>query len=378
MRWRGDSGGPLLLDTQLTPGPLQGGPGSGGQFLSAPGEDPRSAPTHPSGVWRYRDLVAMPISRPISLGEGATPEVEIEWGGASVWAKLEWFSPTGSFKDRGASVMLSALREFGATSVIEDSSGNGGAAVAIYAAAGGLEATIVTPAHTSPAKLAQAEAAGARIARVEGPREASPEAAISMASQGRGVYASHNWQAWFLEGTKTLAYEIWEAHAGQMPDVIVTPVGAGSSLLGLWIGFRELVATGLLASMPRLYAAQPVHCSPVDAAFRGERERPVQSTIAEGTAIRAPLRLPLLVDALRESGGGSVAVSEREIVAAQRELARRGLFVEPTSAVAAAGLMRLLEAEEFDSTREHAVMILTGSGLKTGASEAAPPPLTTA
>lgn len=345
-RWRSDAGGPLLVI-----------PGSG--------IGPADIETAERSLWRYRAALPLEIERPITLGEGCTPLVEREWAGARPLFKLEWFSPSGSFKDRGASVMLSALRQQGVRAVIEDSSGNGGAAIAAYSAAGGIDATVFAPASTSPAKLVQSRAYGARIELVEGPREASQAAAIAAAERGDGFYASHNWQAFFLEGTKTLAYEIWEDLGFRAPDAVVMPVGAGSSLLGCFFGFSELLRAGSIERLPRLYAAQPLHCSPVDAALRGEAERPVLPTVAEGTAIREPLRLAGLVAAVRRSRGSSVAVPEDGIAEAHAALARRGLYAEPTSATAAAAYSRLVSEGEI-RPHETAVVILTGSGLKAG------------
>lgn len=370
-RWRSDTGGPLLLDA------------AGG--LTRSDIDPASP-----GLWRYRAAFAIDIVDPIVLGEGRTPLVPGVWGaGRPLW-KLEWCSPTGSFKDRGASVMLSALRQQGATSVIEDSSGNGGAAIAAYGAAGGLDVTVFAPASTSPGKLVQSRAYGARIELVEGPRVASQEAAIAAAERGNGWYASHNWQPFFLEGTKTLAYEIWEDLGFRAPDAVVMPVGAGSSLLGCAFGFRELLRAGAIDRLPRLYAAQPRNCSPIDAAFHvklgegcqgeggagadvgvdagaGARERAarraVLPTIAEGTAIAHPLRIDVILEALRESGGGTVAISEDGIRAAHADLAASGLFVEPTSATAAAAYGDLVDRGVIGTT-ETTVVLLTGSGLK--------------
>ncbi len=338
--WRGASGAPLLL-TDL--------PGITSDDID------ESAP----GLWRYRRALPVVVDRPISLGEGRTPMVDRE----GVLFKLEWFSPTGSFKDRGASVMLSMLREQGVTRVLEDSSGNGGAAIAAYGAAGGMQVEVFAPASTSPAKLVQAQAYGARIHLVEGPREESQYSAIAAAESGEGFYASHAWQPFFLQGTKTLAYEIWEDLGFEAPDAVVMPVGAGTSLLGLAIGFRELLSSGAISRLPRLYAAQPLHCSPIDAALRGDSERPVLPTIAEGTAIRTPARLKQIRAALAETSGDSVAVSENEIVDALGSLARTGLFAEPTSAVAAAGITKLRATGAIGSS-ERVVALLTGSGLK--------------
>ena len=345
-RWRGDDGGPLLL----TPGR-----GIGRDEIE------RSR----RSLWRYRAALAGDIAEPITMGEGCTPLVERAWGDLRVQFKCEWFSPTGSFKDRGASVMLSFLRQIGLTSVLEDSSGNGGSAIAGFGAAGGLRVKVLAPAYTSLAKIAQVRAYGAEVELVEGPREACQAEAI-LQSQ-RIFYASHNWQPFFLEGTKTLAYELWEDFGFDAPDAIVVPVGAGSLLLGLYFGFRELLDSGQIGRMPKLFAAQPLHCAPVAASFAAGAQGPVaievKPTVAEGTAIRAPLRLTQMLQALRETGGAAVAIPESEIVAALRRLAGQGLFVEPTSATAAAALDRLA-AEGRIGPRERVVVVLSGSGLK--------------
>ena len=261
--------------------------------------------------------------------------------------------------------MLSYLRDRGVRAVLEDSSGNGGSSIAGYGAAGGLRTTICAPASTSPAKIAQVRAYGAQVRLVDGPREASQSEAIRLAESGDAFYASHNWQAFFLQGTKTLAYEIWEDLGHRAPDVVVTPVGAGSILLGCFLGFTELLAAGQIERMPRLVAAQPLHCSPLDAAVMGEApaQRPVLPPIAEGTAIARPLRLAQMVEAVRSTGGSAVAVPEEEIVRGLDLLCSRGLFVEPTSATAAAAYSRL-RSSGWVRASETAVIILTGSGLK--------------
>jgi threonine synthase len=316
-------------------------------------------------LWRYRAALPVEIADPITMGEGCTPLIQRPWGDLRPFFKLEWFNPTGSFKDRGAAVMLSFLRQIGVAAVHEDSSGNGGSAIAGFGAAGGMRVKVIAPASTSPAKIAQVRAYGAEVQLVEGPREESEAEAIRQA--GRSFYASHNWQPFFLEGTKSLAYELWEDFGFAAPDNIVMPVGAGSSLLGCAFGFRELMKAGQIARLPRLFAAQPLNCSPIDASFRAGVDTPVpremRRTVAEGTAIRHPLRLPEIVAALRESGGGTIAVTEDEIVAALDRLARQGLFAEPTCASAAAALDKLFSAGLIKAT-ERTVVLVTGTGMK--------------
>ena len=206
--------------------------------------------------------------------------------------------------------MLSWLRQIGIGAVGEDSSGNGGAAIAAFGAAAGMAVTIFAPAYASPAKIAQIRAFGADVRLVDGPREASQDAAIR--ASGKLYYASHNWQPFFLQGTKSIAYEMWEDFGFEAPDNVVIPAGAGSNVLGCAIGFAELLAAGQIRRLPRLFVAQPLHCSPVDASFQAGAdtlvERPVLPTVAEGTAIRQPLRLREMLQAVRASGGQTVAV----------------------------------------------------------------------
>ena len=347
-RWRSDAGRPLWID----PGP---------------GITRSDIDTSINSLWRYHCALPVKIHTPISLGEGRTPLIEADWESRSrVLLKLDFLNPSGSFKDRGTSVLFSYLRQKGITSVLEDSSGNGGSSAAAYGAAGGLDVKVFAPASTSPSKISQVKAYGAKVELVPGPRSASQDEAIRQ-SERKGFYASHNWQPFFLQGTKTLAYEIWEDLGFQVPDNVIVPVGGGSSLLGCWLGFQELVNSNQIASMPRLFAAQPLNCSPVDASFVSGTDkpvdRPVRPTIAEGTSISRPLRLEQMIAALRKTRGGSVAVTESNIVRALGYLCDRGLFVEPTSAVAAAAFSLLL-AEGRITRGEKTVVLLTGSGLK--------------
>lgn len=341
-RWCGDGGEPLLLT------PL-------------PGIDRDAVRPGERSIWRYAAALPFVPDEPISMGEGCTPLIPRRIGGATALLKCEWFMPTGSFKDRGASVMLSLLRAQGVGHVLEDSSGNGGAAVSAYAAAGGMKAKILVPASTSPAKTVQSRAAGAEIELVPGSRQDCADEALRQAA--RIFYASHNWHPFFLQGTKTLAYELWEDLGFRAPDNVIVPCGAGSNVLGCGIGFDELQRAGAIARVPRIFAAQPANCAPIARAFLGQEPVPVAPTIAEGTAIAQPIRLREVVAVLNETGGGAVMLSEEEIGAALLSLARGGIYVEPTCAQAAAAFGRLLEAGTIRA-EETTVVVMTGTGLK--------------
>ena len=345
-RWCGDDRAPLFLT------PL-------------PGLTRDRIDTGERSLWRYRAALPFQVKTPISLGEGMTPLLPRVLSGAKVHLKCEWMMPTGSFKDRGASVMLSLLRAQGIGHVLEDSSGNGGAAVAGYAAAGGMRATIMTPDSTSPGKTVQMRAYGAEMRLIPGSRQDTAEAAERAASSI--FYASHNWHPFFLHGTKTLAYELWEDLGFRVPDSIVTPCGAGSTVLGCAIGFSELLRAGEIDRLPRIHAVQPENCGPIAASFLAgtdaEVATPIMPTIAEGTAIAKPIRRREVIAALRETRGSAVLVSEAAIEKALFDLARIGVYVEPTSAQVAAGLEVLLKQGTIRPD-ETTVLVMTGGGLK--------------
>lgn len=345
-RWSGPGHAPLLMT------PLAG--------ITRAEIDPSAR-----SLWRYRAALPFQPSEPITLGEGGTPLLRRMLHGTWAYLKAEWLMPTGSFKDRGASVMLSLLRDQGVKAVLEDSSGNGGAAVAAYAAAGGLAATIMAPASTSPAKLVQMRAHGAALELIPGSRQDTADAAV--ARSDTTFYASHNWHPFFLQGTKTLAYELWEDLGFRAPDNVITPCGAGSNVLGCEIGFSELQRAGEIAVMPRLFAAQPANCAPIAAAFLAGDDAAanveIRPTIAEGTAIAHPVRLREVLGTLQETLGGAVMLTEEEIGQATLELAQLGMYVEPTSAQAVAAFAKLLAAGTI-TPEQVTVIVLTGSGLK--------------
>jgi threonine synthase len=346
-RWRSDTGAPLMI-TGLA--------GIGRDMID----------TRKRSLWRYAAALPVAVSDPITMGEGLTPLVSRRWRGVPALFKLEWFSPTGSFKDRGASVMVSILRSQGVTRLMEDSSGNGGAAIAAYAAAGGIMAKILVPASTAQDKTVQMSAYGAKIELIPGTRQDASDAAERQAATI--FYAGHNWQPFFLQGTKTLAYELWEDLKFKAPDNVIIPTGAGSNVVGCDIGFGELLRRGEIASLPRLFAAQPENCAPLHASFVAGSDDyspvEVRPTIAEGASIAKPVRAREVLAAVRLSSGATVAVSEVEIERALIELSGIGLYVEPTSAIAGAAFTKLLESGVIQPT-ETTVLVLTGSGLKT-------------
>lgn len=343
--WRGADGSPLMMSP-----------------LAAP--DPSTIDQGEWSIWRYAGAIPVARDHRVSLGEGMTPLVEAPWAGPGAAFKLEWINPSGSFKDRGVSVLVSHLLAQGARHVLEDSSGNGGSSLACYAAAAGIEATVVVPEATSQAKIAQVRDLGAHVELVGGSRDDVADHAIALSAHI--PYASHAWHPLFLQGTKTLGYELWEQSGFEVPDNVVLVTGGGSLVLGCDIAFTELLEAGLIERRPRLLVGQPEDYSPIVDAVAGrafDPSRPRAATLAEGAAITRPVRLPEVVEAVRRSGGAGVAVNEGEIRSAVRALVAHGLYAEPTSAVAAAALRRFSQ----DGTirpGERTVAVLTGSGLK--------------
>jgi threonine synthase len=301
---------------------------------------------------------------PVTLGEGLTPLVPGMWDGLDVYWKLEYLNPTGAFKDRGTALVINDVVDRGVDQVVDDSSGNAGASLAAYAARAGIRARIFIPADASPAKQAQIAVYGAELVAVPGPRIEATHRAEEVAACGV-VYASHVWHPLTLIGMATVAWEIWEHLDGRVPDWFVTPVGQGTLLLGVWRGFQALLSAGLIDRLPRLVGAQAAHCAPLALAMaeRYEDAKAVSSqpTIAEGIAIVKPVRGRAVLQALRESHGLTPIATEEQIVRAQTGLAQMGIYVEPTSATAAAVLSQV---RPYISRDETVVVALSGSGLK--------------
>ena len=316
-------------------------------------------------LWRYAAALAVGGAPRVSLGEGWTPLVRRDWRGVGVRFKLESQMPTGSFKDRGTAVMINHLLDVGVGPIHEDSSGNAGASIATYAAACGIPCRIFVPAAAPRAKLVQIAVSGAHVQAIHGSRQAVTEAAFAVS--GESFYSSHNWQPFFIEGTKTLAFELWEQLGFCVPDNIVVPTGYGSNILGLERGFDELERSDEITARPRLFAVQAANCAAFAATWAAGRDQLVafipQPTIADGIAAAKPVRVAEVVRAVRRSGGSVVAVAEEEIASALATLGRLGFFVEPTAATAGAALTQLLDDGTIRAD-QLTVVVLTGSGLK--------------
>lgn len=315
----------------------------------------------------------LPLARPserLSLGEGNTPLVPLQsiadvLGIKRLWAKLEMMAPTGSFKDRGSTVLISAALEAGVTEFVEDSSGNAGASLSAYAAAAGITAHVFFPDSAAQGKVDQIGIFGASLHPTPGPRQAATDAAVTYVADRGLPYLSHNLSPYFIEGMKSFSYEVVGSDAASVTD-IVDPVGNGSLLIGMFKGFEELRAAERIGSGPRLHAVQAEAVRPLVAALSGDEWvfNPGSRTAASGISVSHPPRLRQCVEVVRLSGGSGVAVDDEAMLRWQRKLASEvGIFCEVTSAAAFAGLEAMVESGMIGGDAEVLIPV-TGSGLK--------------
>lgn len=270
------------------------------------------------------------------MGEGNTPLAPVRVGGREVLAKLEFEAPTGSFKDRGAAVLIAAALDVGATHVVADSSGNAGTAIAAYAARAELPCEVFVSTAMASSKVARISA---QVVAVKGTREDVAAAAVARVDETGAFYASHVWNPWFFEGTKHYVHEIVAQLDGRLPAALVLPAGNGTLVLGARRALQEL---GISAP---IIAVQAEACAPIAEAFAAQQDHvgPVidRGTIAAGIAIAAPVRGDEILAAVRATGGWFVTVTDDEILAAASELAGQGFIVEPTAAAPAAALQHI-------------------------------------
>jgi threonine synthase len=346
IRWRSNSGGLLDIEYEFS-------------------FDPDRVKERPANLWRYREVI--PIDEKaeiISFGEGLTPLQEVALPGGKAWFKMDQLFPSGSYKDRGATVLISQARALGVKKVVQDSSGNAGCAVANYCAAADIACEIFVPESTSPAKLVQIQLYGAELTRVPGSREDTADAARKAAEST--FYASHVWNPFFFQGTKTWAYEVCEQMGWRAPDTVILPAGNGTLIIGAYIGFKELLHAGIISQMPRMVGIQAAYCAPLYQAFHQNLdfipEIAAQSTLAEGIAIALPMRGMQMIEQIRETGGTILSVEEKEIQTSLLKMLRLGYYIEPTTAAVVAGVEQYLH--NFAQKDERVVSVLTGHGLK--------------
>jgi threonine synthase len=325
-------------------------------------------------VWKYREfLPILDESKIVTLHEGGTPLYKCdrlgkELGAKSLYIKNEGANPTGSFKDRGMTVGVSKALELGAHAVICASTGNTSASLAAYAARAGLNCIALIPAgKIAVGKLAQAMMYGADIVGIKGNFDAALRIVLE-ASRHFGLYLLNSINPFRIEGQKTAAFEICDQLGWRSPERVILPVGNAGNIVAYRKGFKELKELGFVEKLPKMTGIQAVGANPIAKAFstKSEKIEPVKNPETIATAIRIgnPVNWKRALNAIRESGGTAMSVTDDEIVYAQKLLAKtEGLFVEPASATSIAGLKKLIENGDVDKD-ETIVCVTTGHGLK--------------
>ncbi len=329
----------------------------------------------PFDLWRYHEV--LPVRDPanaVSLGEGGTPLLPLPRFGARIGvpgllAKDEGLNPTASFKSRGLCMAISRAKELGATAVAIPSAGNAASAMSAYAARAGLAAYVFMPKDTPATMPAECAAYGAQVYLVDG----------LINDCGKIVRENTAAKGWFdvstlrepyrAEGKKTMGYELAEQLGWTVPDVIVYPTGGGTGIVGMWKAFAELEEMGFIGpARPKMVCVQAEGCAPIVRAFEaGERHAPLWEgahTLAPGIRVPVAIGDYLILDAIRESGGTALTVTDAEMVAAMREVAQSdGLFASPEAAATFVATRKLVERGYLHGD-ERVVAFSTGAGLK--------------
>ncbi len=286
-------------------------------------------------LFRYRKFMALDDDeswRAVTMGEGMTPVVRFN---GDVLFKMDYFMPTLSFKDRGAAVLVAHCRSLGVKSVVQDSSGNAGNAVAAYCARAGIACEIFVPENTSPKKISMIRAHGAVCTVVPGSRDHCADVCREKVEKQGVYYANHVYSPFFYEGTKTYVYEVFE-QLGRMPENIFVPVGNGTLFLGVMHGLEELLAAGCIGAMPQVIAIQSENCDPLlrgaELGLQDPAEITPGPTLAEGIAIGRPMRGSEILAYARKYGVRFIHAPEEGILPARAELAAKGIYCEHTTA----------------------------------------------
>jgi len=322
----------------------------------------RRAVSKLSSIWVFSKWLPQ-VSDMVTLGEGLTPIVRKVLRGVNVYFKLDYLNPTGSFKDRGASLTISKVLSLGLRSVVEDSSGNAGVSITCYGVVAGLSVRVYAPKTSLRSKLDLIRALGGKVVETKDRYEANVKALNGLSENE--VYVGHLWNPYFIEGLKTLAYEL----AIQLGKVlsnetyVLIPTSSGGNLLGCYKGFKEAIEGGVVIDLPKLIAIQAQSPAPIYEGFHNVKLNYEETTLADGLRVKNPPRLNEIINALRESRGGVIIVTDQEILRALKALLKMGFIVEPTSATAYAAFNKLVD-DGVLGRGDNIVLILTGSGLK--------------
>ncbi len=337
---------------------------------------PQEVACRAKGMWRWREL--LPVKRAenaVSLGEGdaptlALPQLGAQTGFKHLYLKDEGQNPTASFKARGMAAAISKAKELGVQKTIIPTAGNAGGALAAYARHAGMAASVFMPKDTPMANQLECRIAGADITLVDGLISDAGRLANQKAQAEGWFDVSTFKEPYRLEGKKVMGFEIAETFGWSLPDAIFYPTGGGTGLVGIWKAFQELEALGWLSNShrPRMFAVQAEGCAPVVRAFDAGAETcefwQGAQTIASGLRVPKSFADRLILDAIRESGGAALAVSDEAILSAQKRLAAaEGIFAAPEGAATLAGLE---EAHRLGLVQsgERVVLLNTASGLK--------------
>ncbi|HKW65256.1 MAG TPA: threonine synthase [Candidatus Acidoferrum sp.] len=331
----------------------------------------------PRTMWRYEEV--LPNNPPVSLGEGMTPLIHAKRLGAAMacgtsclenlYIKDEGLNPTGSFKARGMTAAVTRAKSLGVKALAAPTAGNAGGALAAYAAAAGIPAVIVMPADTPSANVMECQAFGAKVVKLNG----------LISDCGKYVAEHKDREGWYdvstlkepyrVEGKKTMGYELWEQFSGKLPNVIFYPTGGGVGLIGMCKAFDELEEMGKIGhERPRMVAVQAEGCAPIVKAWEAHQSTaqffPNAATIASGLRVPGPLGDQLILQMLRQTNGTAIAVTDKEMLDAGRELASlEGIFAAPEGAATVVGA-RILAASGWIKPHETVVLFNTGTGYK--------------
>ncbi len=310
------------------------------------------------GIFRYSRHLTPDVPY-TTLGEGRTPLHLIEESGRKLYFKLEYLNPSGSFKDRGAALTIAVAKGLGIKEINEDSSGNAGTAMALYARAFGIKPNIFMPVNAPENKKLLVKLFGGNLILGRDRGEAN-RLAIEDADKRSVYYVGHVWNPFFIQALKTVAYEVYEE--GIQPDEVFVPVGSGGLYLGMYHGFKELYNMGLIGNIPRMHVVEAAGYERVYPAVHGDERYPEEtSDLADGLRVPGPPRLNEVLEALGESRGNTYVVNDAEIIKALKKLYKMGLFIEPTSATVYAAYNQVRDEIEKDRI---VLMPLTGSGFK--------------
>lgn len=328
------------------------------------------------GMWRWHELLPVKnLSFLCSIGEGDTPLLpytskKVFQGFENTWIKDESINPTASFKARGLSAAVSKAVEIGLNRLAIPTAGNAGSALAAYASRAGIQAATVMPSDTPQAIINECRTYGSDVILVNGLISDCAEIVTKMTSSGEWFSVSTFREPYRLEGKKTMGFEIAEQFNWRLPDNIIYPTGGGTGLVGMWKAFRELQSLGWLEEqkLPKMISVQSDGCAPIVKAFHSGSDHcnfwENAKTFAGG--IRVPLSLAdrLILDIIRESGGTAVAVSDEDMLLAQKDLANQAGIFSSLEGAATLSALRILQANGFIQPGESTVLFVTASGVK--------------